>query len=367
MSIRNAKISSTPNTSPIISASPVKKPTFETTSHPSRRDHPSFQSQFPTNSNRPENSSPSNISNITSIVSLAPSLQHSSFPSHPSEDALQRPSSSSTSFTSQSQTQKETFEPTASPTSSSTSFFHPVVTSNLTMKFSQQPSMRFDASFVPSGDNESISPSLSHSSSSNIPSRNTSSPKPSTKDEGSSVPTNSEINTLQPSSLPSATLSNDPTIAEDGTNSIHPTHISFEPSSSFDIVPTLAPTELGPCQMPTLSRSMDIFEILQNITNVEMLTNLSTPQGKAFEWLINEDGAFLCPDAPKLIQRYVLAVIYYSTGGDQWNQCSKSSVDCGNNAPFVNKTSFLSSENECTWAGISCSESLCVTQIEFGM
>lgn len=294
MSIRNAKISSIPNTSPIISASPVKKPTFETTSHPSRRDHPSFQSQFPTNSNRPENSSPSNIPNINSIVSLAPSLQHSSFPSH-------------------------------------------------------------------------ISPSLPHLSSSNIPSRITSSPKPSTKDEGSSVPTNSEINTLQPSSLPSATLSNDPTIAEDGTNSIHPTHISFEPSSSFDIVPTLAPTELGPCQMPTLSRSMDIFEILQNITNVEMLTNLSTPQGKAFDWLINEDGAFLCPDAPKLIQRYVLAVIYYSTGGDQWIQCSKSSVDCGNNAPFVNKTSFLSSENECTWAGISCSESLCVTQIEFGM
>jgi hypothetical protein len=112
-----------------------------------------------------------------------------------------------------------------------------------------------------------------------------------------------------------------------------------------------------------------IFSTIQNVTDVSLLSDLSTPQGKAIEWLINEDGAYLCPNATKLIQRYVLAVMYYSTGGENWMKCSASSIasdNCGGEEPFVNRTRFLSNDNECSWAGIRCSESLCVTQIEFG-
>ena len=113
-------------------------------------------------------------------------------------------------------------------------------------------------------------------------------------------------------------------------------------------------------------RSFGIVERLQNVTDLEVLSNSSTPQGKALNWLLNEDDEYLCPDTKKLIQRYTLAVIYYSTGGDNWSKCSKHSSNCGDEKPFQNKKHFLSSDNECFWAGVRCSESLCVTQIEFG-
>merc|ERR1711862_309665 len=48
------------------------------------------------------------------------------------------------------------------------------------------------------------------------------------------------------------------------------------------------------------------------------LYNLDTPQGKAFDWLLNKDGRALHPDAENLVQRYVLAVLYFSTAGENW-------------------------------------------------
>lgn len=201
----------------------------------------------------------------------------------------------------------------------------------------------------------------SRSSPTNIPSTNLS-PRPSVVFNDSMVPT------LSASNLPSKGSSINPSIETSLKQSEHPSHTtSSEPSPFYDYTPTTQPNELGPCGMISSTRSLGIIDRLQNVTRLEILSNSSTSQGKALNWLLNEDEALLCPDAKKLIQRYILAVIYYSTGGDNWSKCSKSSTICSEERQFLNKTNFLSSENECFWAGIRCSaDSMCVTQIEFG-
>lgn len=51
-----------------------------------------------------------------------------------------------------------------------------------------------------------------------------------------------------------------------------------------------------------------------------------SPQGRALDWIANEDEAQLCPDDDNLIQRYIMAVFYYSTDGDRWAECSAGSA-----------------------------------------
>jgi hypothetical protein len=104
---------------------------------------------------------------------------------------------------------------------------------------------------------------------------------------------------------------------------------------------------------------------LDQVANPVLIRDNSTPQGLATTWMIERDD--VCPDAQKLVQRWVLAVIYFSTQGDAWFQCSNnpsSSDECGQEDPFVGSTRFLDASNECDWAGISCING-CVTEIEF--
>jgi hypothetical protein len=68
----------------------------------------------------------------------------------------------------------------------------------------------------------------------------------------------------------------------------------------------------------------------------------------------------VCPDAPKIIQRWALAVMYYSTDGDNWATCNEDDNSCVN--------AFLSPTNECEWFGITCvttPDGNCVERIIF--
>lgn len=111
--------------------------------------------------------------------------------------------------------------------------------------------------------------------------------------------------------------------------------------------------------------------ILGTVTDRSILEDTSTPQGKATEWILNRDGLGLCPDAPKILQRWALAVLYYSTNGDDWFSCSEVDPSCsetedeGGDDDPVN---FLSSASECEWFGITCAtfpEGNCVERIIF--
>lgn len=110
-----------------------------------------------------------------------------------------------------------------------------------------------------------------------------------------------------------------------------------------------------------------IFGILDQVADSELIRDISTPQGMAADFIIHQDARRLCPGNAKIIQRWVIATVYFSTGGNDWIKCSASGSDpCGTEKPFVGKRAFLSPLNECQWAGISCNFQACVTEIEFG-
>ena len=141
-------------------------------------------------------------------------------------------------------------------------------------------------------------------------------------------------------------------------------------TTSPTLTPTLTPTL--PCDMTPEQRAEEILFTLVDISSPALLSDPATPQGRAFRWLVDEDAFYVCPsdNTCDVIQRFVLAVIYFSTNGPNWFQCSgnrAASDDCGNDFPFdQGQSRFLAPVTECNWAGIRCSEDLCVTEIEFG-
>ena len=160
--------------------------------------------------------------------------------------------------------------------------------------------------------------------------------------------------------LPTATPSSRPT----SLPSTSPTQLpSVEPTA----FPTTTPTVEG-CSVSADVRVAQIMALLDSVADPVAIRDGSTSQGQATNWLLNQDPRKICPDNPKFLQRWVLAVIYFSTGGDNWFQCSNSILaddPCGTEDPFENKQRFLSGFSECDWAGIECIDD-CVTEIEFG-
>ena len=82
---------------------------------------------------------------------------------------------------------------------------------------------------------------------------------------------------------------------------------------------------------------------------------------------MQDDNHVLCPDSPYLVQRYVLALFYFATDGDNWPLCSadETSTPCvdENGTEIVR---FLSNTNECEWYGVVCDFDKFVTLIEIG-
>ena len=179
--------------------------------------------------------------------------------------------------------------------------------------------------------------------------------------------------TTSPTFVPTAPPTFSPTVTPTAVPTVPPT---LQPTDTPSQNPTSTPTTQSPTSTPTLAqcgiseedRTDRILALLaQEVIDGSVLLDMTTPQGLATDWILNQDGAVTCPDDPKFLQRWVLAVMYYSTGGDEWIQCSANPLatdDCGSALPNVGATRFLSSGSECEWAGISCIDD-CVTEIEF--
>ena len=82
-------------------------------------------------------------------------------------------------------------------------------------------------------------------------------------------------------------------------------------------------------------RSKELEASLVNITSAKKLHDKTTPQGKAFDWLVISDKLQLTASSNHLVQRYILAVLYYSTAGHQWSYAKKV---------------WLSQKHECYWS-----------------
>ena len=184
--------------------------------------------------------------------------------------------------------------------------------------------------------------------------------------------------TAFPSSAPSVTAtptqvaSNFPTLTPtmSASPTTSPTTSSFptqthSPTSTPTTTPSLSPTTT--CNLSLGARSALIRLKLASVSELLTVFTAGTPQNEAADWLINLDELRLCPEADDLIQRYVLAVFYYSTRGNQWLECSApdfedpiaidtdtANADCTIVVDDGESDAWLTPSSECNWGGVIC-------------
>jgi hypothetical protein len=142
------------------------------------------------------------------------------------------------------------------------------------------------------------------------------------------------------------------------------------------------PTPLDCCALPSGEREKKLLELYSTVSNKDDILKQGTPQNKAFNWILTNDQYCVCPSSKgcEPVQRYVMAVYYYSTKGENWINCGASSAVCHPNGTTNNgkNTSgcyagadkrWLSTDPSCKWCGNNCDSSLypdCITQINLG-
>ena len=115
-----------------------------------------------------------------------------------------------------------------------------------------------------------------------------------------------------------------------------------------------------------IRRFNDIVNLLERqgiLDNSTIANNTMSPQYLAIEWLAEKDPNELIPSATsasslinnQIVQRYILAVLFISTGGlsGMWGARN------GN-------VSWLQSGSVCEWSGISCNDQSIVTSVRLG-
>ena len=97
--------------------------------------------------------------------------------------------------------------------------------------------------------------------------------------------------------------------------------------------PTGAPSKSATAS-PTGAATQDLLDFLSGVSfdGGASIQEAGSPQNEAFTWLSSSPDLALFSDDRKL-QRYSLATLYYSAGGDNWR----------------NNDGWLSDENECDW------------------
>jgi len=122
-----------------------------------------------------------------------------------------------------------------------------------------------------------------------------------------------------------------------------------------------ASTEDFSCDDPE-SRKDGILYVLSGISDKSALQDSTSPEGKASQWIIENDTMSLCPDSTNLLQRYILTLLYFSTNGNEWDRCFEDDSDCL--VPY-NWTPYLSDKPECKWVGTFCNVDGNITGIIF--
>ena len=194
-----------------------------------------------------------------------------------------------------------------------------------------------------------------------------------------SIISTSDMTTYSPSISSPIPSTNIPTVGAI-TLTLSPTvgAITLSPTvGAITLSPTVGATTLSPtnsCGLTPSERRSQIIEKLSEISLPGQFNTPNTPQSDAFGWIVDDDAAQLCPDDASIVQRYALAVFYYSTEGNDWFTCSapaefdQASIDLANascNLTTTNATeifpndvrgtdAWLTPGSECQWGGVSC-------------
>ena len=110
-----------------------------------------------------------------------------------------------------------------------------------------------------------------------------------------------------------------------------------DPGSSPNSSPTDPPEIIDEIKL-------DLLTLITNHTSAtaESVVDAQTPQAQAYEWLAN-DPSYWTYKNETILQRWVLAVLFYSTGGPDWEN-ENFPVTFG-----LGKTPWLSYTDECQW------------------
>jgi hypothetical protein len=125
--------------------------------------------------------------------------------------------------------------------------------------------------------------------------------------------------------------------------------------NSFDEkdTPTPAPSMISDSSQRSVAMRDALFPLAGT-----SLFNQATPQWKALNWLVEDDGAQLEPrpsTLPIIRERFALAVFYFSTNGETWGP----------------RVSFLTEASVCDWQslteGVTCNSDGFVEEITLGV
>ena len=138
------------------------------------------------------------------------------------------------------------------------------------------------------------------------------------------------------------------------------------PPGIFASRPTKMPTavvadDTSACEKASSAdRRILVFRYLRSISGDNAFDDVEDPAFMAASWISDEDPLKLCPGDRNFTQRYVLALLYFYTSGDNWKRCTRySEREC-----FGQR--FLSDHDECSWGGVTCDSQNRVTKLNLG-
>mmetsp|Transcript_2117 Transcript_2117/g.5908 ORF Transcript_2117/g.5908 Transcript_2117/m.5908 type:complete len:999 (-) Transcript_2117:409-3405(-) len=118
-------------------------------------------------------------------------------------------------------------------------------------------------------------------------------------------------------------------------------------------LPTMPPT-VSPTQSPTSGEVVQAVEALSaTISDLASFNDMTSPQSQAVRWITDDpfiDSEGLEPTDEEYAERYIMAVLYFTVGGDSWRTCNRFDAACNQS----NQGGWLSSDTACNWFGVTC-------------
>eukprot|EP00588_Corethron_pennatum_P016682 CAMPEP_0194310480 /NCGR_PEP_ID=MMETSP0171-20130528/7439_1 /TAXON_ID=218684 /ORGANISM="Corethron pennatum, Strain L29A3" /LENGTH=434 /DNA_ID=CAMNT_0039064145 /DNA_START=109 /DNA_END=1410 /DNA_ORIENTATION=- len=103
---------------------------------------------------------------------------------------------------------------------------------------------------------------------------------------------------------------------------------------------------VAPCENYSPSMRIAVIkDIAGLLSGFDIIADSTSPQADALKFILAEEGN--CPES-KFLQRYAVAVLYYSLGGIFWD----------------NNENYMSSSHECDWYGITCNEEKIIMELD---
>jgi len=133
------------------------------------------------------------------------------------------------------------------------------------------------------------------------------------------------------------------------------------------------PPTSAPSQSPTTSLESKYLTFFASVLKNDKVLEAGTPHYSAAQWIMKDDPMKLSPSAPNLLQRFMMAFLWFHTtknGEEKWRSCNPPEEDEDNTCvfdqftiagddteyyePLEGRVRWLSGEDECFWVGVQC-------------